>query len=289
MTLGDFAEQYIAERYGLSAGYAAELRRVATQFARAVGPLPISRIGREHVLRYLASLNGHRSAETVNAKLREITTLLRAAAELELCPPPRKLPRRQVERRLPTAWRLDEIERLMAVLTRQTGPERVFLPLALTVYDCGSRIGALMACQVRDLVAEAPAIMLRAEVTKTRRAQWCPLSRQTGDAIRRILGPRPSPLGPLFPWPFCRRTFFVRSRQLFQEAGLYCETSGRGLWHKLRRTSGTLVELAGGDGARHLGHSRQVFETSYFAAEMDSRSQVHLLPRPAIAASLPRR
>ena len=55
-----------------------------------------------------------------------------------------------------------------------------------------------------------------------------------------------------------------------------------GLFHKLRRTSGTLVEQAGADGSRHIGNTRAVFERRYRDPRFMSRVALELLPRPAV-------
>jgi integrase len=295
VTLSDFAERYLAERPSLSAGYVEELRRVVRQFQAVVGPVPLCTITREHLLDYLCSLRV--GAETHNAKRQELLTLLRAACDLKLCDPLRSVPRRQTELRLPTAWTVDEISHLLRVAGCQGGsvgviPTALWWPaILLTVYDTGARIGELLRVPLSSYQAAPPALVLSAATAKTKRGRWCPLSQQTSSAIEATLAVRQrapaspqSPLStlhsPLFPWPHCRRYLFVCFRRLVESAGLPAEKTGRGLFHKLRRTSGSLVEAAGGDGARHLGNTRQVFEKSYLAPAIIGRGQVGLLPRP---------
>lgn len=82
----------------------------------------------------------------------------------------------------------------------------------------------------------------------------------------------------IWPWPWHPRTIWPRFRKLLKAAGIGAHERHGGLFQKMRRTSGNLVELAGGDGARHLGHSRAVFLKHYWCPQIVPRSQWHLLP-----------
>lgn len=257
------------------------------EFQAVCGPLPIGQVSREHLIDFLQSLHSDgRSAETVNNKRRELLTVIRAAADEELCEVPRRVPRAAPLRREPTAWTLAEVSRLLQVAGQQPGkvgkaPARLYWPaLILAVFDSAGRIGAIRRAIPMDYRADPPALLLRAENAKTRTARWCPLSQQADTAISALLASYPAPPRLLFDWQFHPNVLWTHFRRLAESAGILAERTGRGLFHKLRRTSGSLVEAAGGDGARHLGNTRAVFERSYLSPAIVGRGQVGLLPRP---------
>ena len=84
----------------------------------------------------------------------------------------------------------------------------------------------------------------------------------------------------MWPWPYSREALDKRLRKILKAAGVRHGRGQGGLLHKFRRTSGTLVEAAGGDGAKHIGNTRKVFESHYLDPRFVDRSQLNLLPRP---------
>ena len=83
----------------------------------------------------------------------------------------------------------------------------------------------------------------------------------------------------VYPWPWRRAALYRRMSGICRRANVRYGRGAGGLYGKLRKTSGTLIESAGGDGARHLGNTREVFEKFYYDARF-APSQIDLLPRP---------
>jgi integrase len=122
-------------------------------------------------------------------------------------------------------------------------------------------------------------VIVRAAHQKGRRDRVLPLSDQAVSACIR-LHQHTCQCKLLFPCPYRREWLWRRFRAIVEAAGLTTPRGRMGLFHRLRRTSGSLVEANGGDGSRHLGNTRAVFERSYLDPRIIGRGQVELLPRP---------
>ena len=84
----------------------------------------------------------------------------------------------------------------------------------------------------------------------------------------------------MWPWSKTREWLQKAVRKIFKKAGVAYGRPHGGLFHKFRRTSGSLVEAAGGDGARHLGNTRAVFEQHYRDPRICVADAPMILPRP---------
>jgi len=137
-----------------------------------------------------------------------------------------------------------------------------------------------------DVDYDACTLLIRAPNHKLRRDKllWLPAS-----AMRRIRRLPSHRRRLVWDWPYGRRWFFVMARRIIERAGVPCPKRGNHLFHRLRRTSGTLVEANGGDGARHLGNSRSVFERHYLDARRLCGQQAARRPVPALPAAVDRR
>jgi integrase len=236
-------------------------------------------------LRFLHWYSQQVRPSTVNAKRRYILSLWRFAAERKLCVSPGKIPRMPELLDPPEAWTVDELSAIL----RTAGCLRGLIAGLLTrfwmtsfllaMYDTGCRVGQLRKVSPRDISIVGHWITLRAETSKTKLARVCELSEQTVEALTPIWSDERELV---WPWPHTREALDKRFRKLLKDAGVSHGRKRGGLWHKARRTSGTLVEAAGGDGARHLGNTRAVFEKHYLDARIAGRSQLGLLPRPTL-------
>lgn len=283
-----YLRTYIARHPGLRASSIQQLEIAVRQFQIWHGqPTHRSQLHEELLARFMSDCLAHGSAPaTVNSKRRALLTLWRAAAGDGLVREPKKVPRVKEPLRIPEAWSLEEVERLLVRCQELTGtvgkvPRNIFwTALVLTVFDTGGRIGAVRAVKSADY-DRGGHLVLRAESQKTNRDELVALSGQTVEAIDCLFDPA-SDL--LFPWPYCYHYMWrYFRRQIVIKAGVrYDPRQGMNLFHRLRRTSGSLVEANGGDGSRHLGHSRQVFLKRYCDPRIVGSGQVDLLPRPRI-------
>jgi integrase len=288
-TIFGFLESvYLLENFGLSSGYIAELRRVVRQFGAFLGYDPsLLELSPALVCRFLQSLLAKGlSPTTINDKRRMLLTLWRAAyrAKLATKPAARRIKKLTEPAPVPTAWSVEECGRIFAACLLLRGtiagiPRSMFwLSLFLTIYSTGERVKAVVHALASDCDLSAGAILLRWQTAKTRKNRLVWLIPEAVKAIRAIYDPTRKLL---WPWTHDKRHFFRQARRIIESAGVPCpKRDGKNLFHKMRRTSGSLVEAAGGDGARHLGNTRAVFLKHYAAASLCGGSQVRLLPSP---------
>ena len=259
MVLADYVERfYLAERPGLSAGYRALLRATVRKLCAWAGEaVPLDRIDRPLLASWAsACLETGIRPTTANAQLRRIRGLLLAAYDDGLLDRPPRRNRRIGEHHLPPeAWTVGDVARLLGYLWRlpgKVGPVPAahwWTGLTLTVYWSGCRIGALMRVPAADY---RPGCGLLVARQKNGRGQWYPLPATCCTAIERIL----PETGPLFAWPFHRRTLWLRFRRYVEAAGLPAPRGHCQLFHRLRRT--TASYCAAEDPAiaqRQLGHA----------------------------------
>ena len=283
-TLVQFARLYPTISLGIKPRSVEQLVVAARQFAAwAGGSLPFAKLSDELLTAYLADLARRRRPATVNSKRRAILTVWRAAARKGLVKPPGEIPKMPEPYRMPEAWTIAEVEYLLAQCRMLDGvvgdvPRRHWWPaLLLTVYDTGGRIGAVRAVQTADYNPSERYVIFRAENQKPNRDELHWLSDQTVAALAAVYDPQRSLL---FPWPHHRQYLWTYFRRLVDRIGLNGGRNHAALFHKLRRTSGSYIEAAGGDGAQHLGHLPEVFARSYRDPRICRRRQVDLLPRP---------
>ena len=276
-TLAAFCSAYCTERLDLSALYAADMARTATrldQWAKR----PLKSLDVADVAAWLRSLRqAGLSAVSANNRRRQALTLITEAARQGIRPPinPAMVPRCREPQPEPTAWTAAEVQRLVAIAAEWPKRPEFWAALVLTTYYTGERIGAVL--QARWDRLRPPLLSLAAESRKQRRGRTYLLPPDCLEAIEEL----PHGQGTIFAWPCGRRHFYRVFGRIVQRAGLLTEPSV-GKFHKLRRTSGTLVELAGGDGARHLGHSRGIFERRYFCAAVGLLVRASLPPQLTI-------
>jgi integrase len=287
MLLSELTALYARHRIGLSAAWVGQLQTSTRLLARWLGrPATTQDLTADTLLGFLGDLFKVRAAATTNAKRQHLLTLWAFAHAQGLASEPALIHKVKEPRRLPDAWTVAEIERLISVCRSLRGKvgeisRSTWWPgVVLTCYDTGQRISTVLQAQSADCNCAERFIVFRAASQKQLSDTYHSLSDQTIAAISPLRNGRAL----LFPWPYNRRYlwFFFRHR-IVEAAGLHASKRGMGLFHKLRRTSGSLVEAAGGDGSRHLGNSRAVFERSYRDPRICGGSQLDKLPRPRLS------
>lgn len=287
MELTHYLSAYLADRPGLSAGYAAHLLRLCRQFAEWSGePVTLASLSRPMAADFLR----HRlacgdSPVTVNNKRRQLRTLWLAAAEDGLAPSctmPRKLPEPQDP---PEAWTVEEVGELLWTAAHWPGnvgsvPAAVWWPSLLAVaYWTGARIGSLLCCRQCDY--SDGWLTIRGANQKNRRGQRLQLPGHGRSRVDRLVAYRTDPL---WLWPHCRRYLFAVCRRIVELAGLPCPKAGRQLFHRLRRTN--LSYCAAADLAlaqRQAGHaSAETTRRHYLDPRISGERQAAaVLPVPA--------
>lgn len=241
------------------------------------------------VRRFLSAYHRKVEPATVNAKRRHLLALWRFAHEEGwVDSPPGNIRRAPETIHSPEAWTVGEVSRILDAAGQERGKildipaSKWWLSLILAIYDTGERIGAVMQVEPRDVSLALGLVYFRPEIRKQRKGRWCKLSGQTLEAVRAIYNEDNSYL---WPCPWTDEWLRLKFHRICRRAGVDVGRGRGGVFHKLRRTSGTLVEAAGGDGAKHLGDVRKVFEDHYLDPRLGQFSQVDLLPRPHLPPS----
>jgi integrase len=266
----------------ISAGAIRQIETAIRQIERFEGrPLSVYDLDEDLLRRFLADFRATHSPATTNSRRRDLLALWQCAFDESVIdrPPRRKKVRRAKDRpRIPEAWTPEQVAAILKASQADVIPigglpaPAWWRSLILTLYDTGGRLGEVLAVESADLDVESRRVILRR--TKTGRERFALIHQDTAEAIRVIYDP-----SRLLVWPvhFTRAGLDRRFRRILARAGIPYRPGV--LFRTFRRTSGTLVEAAGGDGAKHLGNTRQVFERHY----KDPRffgSDLERLPRP---------
>lgn len=273
---------YVPSRLELAPGSIEQLEIAIRLLERWAGrSLSVSHLNEQLLRAFLAEYRRTHAAATTNSKRRHLLGLWQAAYDEGLVdrPPRRRKVRTAREPQTPPeAFTLAEVGRLLLAAESLTGavaglPAASWWGSILRVaYDTGQRRGAILATTPGDLDLAGGCVLFRR--TKTGLVRLAPLHPETVGVVAAIFDPTRRLM---WPWPTCRRNLDRWCARLLRLAGV--RRRERGLFQTLRRTSGTLVEANGGDGSKHLGNTRAVFERHY----LDPRAipnQLGLLPRP---------
>lgn len=286
MTLERFIhEHYVPSRLGIRPESVRQMEISVRLLDRWAGrQVNVSELSDQLIRSFLSDYLKTASAATVNAKRRQLLALWRAAADDGLVDRrPGRIARAPENLAEPEAWTLDQVTAILRVAKDLPGrvgdlPAREWWPsLLLVVYDTGERIGAVRQTLTRDVLLDWPGVLFRTRKQHTHR--WQPISDQAADACRSIWS---DDRRLMWPWPKSREWLEHSFRRILTTAGVPHGRDRGGLFHKLRRTSGSLVEASGGDGARHLGNTRAVFERHYRDPRICGGGQLRYLPRPAV-------
>lgn len=290
MTLWNFLNNvYVPGHLGMRESSATQLKAVVHLFDKWAGHhVEVNELSDELVLQFLSDYLKQRSPATVNTKRRGLLTMWRFAHEGGLIDRlPGKIPKASEYQRDPEGWSVEEFERILTQAQRTKGEiegvpaGKWYLSLLLCLYDTGARVGAMLQVRPDEVYLAEGELLLRAEVQKTRRSRWCALSNQTIEACAPIWSPGRRRM---WPWPWTRCWLSRQFCRILDRADVRYGAGKGGVFHKIRRTSGTLVEANGGDGSRHLGNTRQVFEQHYLDPRATRRMSLDKLPRPRLTA-----
>ncbi|MBN2579139.1 MAG: site-specific integrase [Pirellulales bacterium] len=286
--LEDVLVLYLDSHWSLCQSYRNDLMRSVRYLSNWSGtsPMPLEMLSESLLGRWLRHYAETHTPASVNNRRRHLLTLWRyAAEELSIIAMPRKIPKIQEPKKIPECWTLEECERIFAAAKQQTGwiggipAGQWWLSLLLVVYWTGERIGAVRHVRPEDYDVQRMALRIRPENQKTRRERLFFLPPEIHQKIMVVYDTDRE-----FLWPFDYHPtkLWLIFRRLLKCAGIEHDTrKPMNLFHRLRRTSGTLCEMNGGDGARHLGHSRAIFEKHYFSPGLAANWKLECVPVPA--------
>ena len=280
-TLGEFVRDYELNR-DLKVETVRQIKMCAALFERWHGaPLKLTDLDERMLSEFLVDYQRQgRSPATVRAKRTQILALWRDAADQEFCrAPTRRIRRVRVPYTPPTAWTIEEVDRLVAACSQlkrwhPCGLRRSdWWSLAVRIsWDTGLRWEDQMKRLRVDQITQAGYIAV--PQSKTGRVVVCHISDGTMTHLRGSLAEHLRLLAT--PWTASHETFGEQFRRLVLISGIRC-----GTWKWLRRGSATDCELQRpGSGAPHLGHTpgSRIAERHYLDPAILAQRQTN--PRP---------
>jgi len=278
---------YVPSQLDLSPGTVEQFRVAIRLLDRWAGrPQTLHDLSEEHIRSFLHDYYATgKSPATVNKKRSLLLTLSNHAHEegfLDRPPRARRIPQARECPPLPEAWTAQEVGRLLAAVGEIYRDWRgiYFRALILLLYDTGARLSEMLSVRPDKISLDERMIVLWGSKTGTMRLAR--IHTDTVSACRALLSLERAPPGqPPFSSPWDRTWLRELFKRAARHAGLRVGRGRGGVFHKLRRTSGSLIEANGGDGSRHLGNSRWVFEKHYRDPRLGG-DMLEFLPRPAI-------
>lgn len=184
--------------------------------------------------------------------------------------------------RIPMAWLLDEIRRLLNSCAMETGnyngvpAGRWWVGIHWCWWSTGERCSAMLLVERDNCDLSRGELFIPAEARKGK----------TRDRIYRLIPPAVEALKAiwlperkhLFPFPWCRETFYYRYNRILRRASL--PTDRRSKPQRMRRSFASYLEAAGGNATEALDHStRRVTKRSYLDPRIcGGQNPAELLP-----------
>lgn len=263
-------QQFLDDIYAPLKGVSERTKIVYTMTIRPFGEF----LGREATLadleeivvaRFLAHRVRTRAAATAAKDRSQLRALWEFAARRKMVDTWPAIPLIRIPRRVPECWLTDEFQRLLVA----AGDEKTTLDgipgglwwraLLLLAYDTGERCTALINIRWRNVKGNA--VLFIAEDRKGRRADvYRDISETTTAALAAIRGHR-GPEDAVFPWPRCHSYLWKRLEIILKRAGL--PASRKDKFHKIRKTTASYYEAAGGSAQWLLDHADPATTRAY--------------------------
>jgi site-specific recombinase XerD len=290
-------DHYVPERLFAARELTIEQYRVAVRFAtkafgREVTIKDLSPQLIADIVRLGTQLRFSRS--TTNGRIRHIGCIWRQARHsgfrcLEPCRTRIKEPKR-----FKTCWTVAQIAAILNACLQEQGwigavpAADWWFAFILCMYDSGCRKRALLHVPRENVDLTYRAFRVPAEFQKQNRDQWCAVSEQCVEAIKRIWNPERRYL---FEWPYDQsevsrmRTLDTRFKVILRRAGLNADER---LFHRIRRSRATYGELvAPGSATEDLGHQNRSTTLAYLDPRVIGISRVaDQIPRPNVNQSI---
>ncbi len=223
------------------------------------------------------------SVNAIRAKIISLWTWCAKTRRVSVWPTVKPLVEQE---RLPSAWTPDELRRLWDSCGNAPGnvdgipSGDWWLALHSLMYDTGERRGAVMALRWTDTDLDAGWANFRAETRKGKRKPLLKDIHPSTVELLRSLKDHGFP--EVFHWPYSEVTLYNRYTQILKVAGLPHERGDK--FHKIRKTHASLLEAAGGDATKSLGHGdRRMTHQNYLDPRLCGGVRAtDLLFRPAV-------
>lgn len=209
------------------------------------------------VARFLADRVRKRAAATAAKDRSQLRAMWEFAARRKLVDTWPSIPMVKVPERVPEAWLTDEMQRILDSAAKEKTfyceipAAKWWRALLLLAYDTGERATAMLSIKWRAF--RGSHVLFEAESRKGKRRDILrDISVETADAMLAIKGNRGME-DAIFPWPRQRSYVWKRLEIILARAGL---PSGRkDKFHRIRKTTASYYEAAGGSAQRLLDHA----------------------------------
>ena len=226
------------------------------------------------------------SKATTKVDRGNIVTLLRFAHREGLIDRVPEIPTIKQERKMPSAWTVEEVGQLLRAARSLTGYMRDlpitrswwFTSFLLFLYDSGLRVNSALTLRAEDVWLDRKTARIRAATDKT----WCDQVACLSDALTEMLADGMGGRQLVWPYPWHRRQLWRDLAAIRDDANL---PSGRDHgFHRMRKTHATqCVISAGWEAARvSLGHSSETMTRAYVDLSQVQAVRRIELPRPKL-------
>lgn len=205
-----------------------------------------------------AQLDKGRSKATANKDRQQLLAIWRYATQQGYHDTWPDVPAEVEPQRVPQAWLAEDLAKLFAAVDRirtNVGlvPGRLWWRgVLMTCLDTGERIGAVR--QLKWAWVENDWVLFPAEVRKGgKRDRRYLISPHTVNVLAAIREHTPS--REVFPWPYSHGYVWTKFAEILKDAGL--PEGRRDKFHRLRRTTASVVHQAGQDATEALDHAQR--------------------------------
>jgi integrase len=199
-------------------------------------------------------------------------------AKRKLCETWPLVHRVNVPERVPEAWLTEEMQMIMSAAAAEPGriggfpAAAVWRALLLLSYDTGERISPMLDLRCSDV--RGLNVIFRAEQRKGKRRDiFREISQECADALAAV---RRRPDDFALPWDHHRTCVWRYLNKILERAGL--PKDRRCKFHKIRKTTASYYEAAGGSAQRLLDHSSPAVTRKY----LDPRIVSAGVPAPSV-------
>lgn len=245
---------YLRAKLDLKPTSACQLSVAVSMLNRWHGrPILLSELSPDLATDWLISLKAaSKSPRTINGRRASLITLWRHAARKGLAMKfdLDDVPRFKLPKKLPTAWTIDEMRRLLPHIRYNW-----LKTFAAFMYETGCRLASATLLTWSDWQPEIRTMVLSAATSKTGIEQRVRVSKSTADAIDLLRPLIMDADAKIFPCPSDRRVMWREMRRALKAAGL--PATRRDLFQKLRRTNAThtAANSSAEVAQRQLGHT----------------------------------
>lgn len=209
------------------------------------------------IMRFLTHRVRTRAAATAAKDRAQLRALWEFAARRRIVDSWPTIPPVHVPERVPVCWLTEEMQRLMDSAAQETvdidgiPAAKFWRALLLLAYDSGERITPMLSLRWRDVAGCNVLFVAETRKKKTRDILRA-VSVECADAMLAIKGDR-GPDDLVFPWPRTRSYIWKRLEIILQRAGL--PHGRKDKFHKIRKTTASYFEAAGGNSQSLLDHA----------------------------------